>query len=288
VVLREFTLALPRGYRRHEVLDFYARDPESVSERVGADGLVKCAFIDGATALLEIRFAGAAAVCASDAEDLSAAARVAARMLGIEANAEEFETRFMDDPLLGPLIARQRGLRIPLTPDPWEALAWAIMGQQISLKVAVMLRRNLIAAVGSIHESGLRAHPLPAVVAAMDVSALRALKFSGSKAEYLLAAARAIESGALPVHEMHAMPVERAASLASAVRGIGPWTVQYFFLRGLGLLDCLPAGDAGLAQGLGRITGVRPGEKQIREMMARFAPWRSLATYHVWASLKQE
>jgi AraC family transcriptional regulator, regulatory protein of adaptative response / DNA-3-methyladenine glycosylase II len=81
--------------------------------------------------------------------------------------------------------------------------------------------------------------------------------------------------------------VERASSLASAVRGIGPWTVQYFFLRGLGLLDCLPAGDAGLAQGLGRITGARPNEKQIGEMMARFAPWRSLATYHVWASLKE-
>jgi 3-methyladenine DNA glycosylase/8-oxoguanine DNA glycosylase len=208
-------------------------------------------------------------------------------MLGLHADASEFERRFIEDPLLGALIAKQQGLRIPLTPDPWEALAWAIMGQQISLKVAVMLRRNLIASKGSLHPGGLRAHPSAATVAAMDVAALRALKFSGSKAEYLLAAARAIESGALPVHEMHAMPVDRAASLASAVRGIGPWTVQYFFLRGLGLSDCLPSGDAGLAQGLARVCGARPTEKQIREMMARFAPWRSLATYHVWASLKE-
>ena len=286
MALREFTLALPKGYRCREVLDFYARDPESVSERVSANTLIKCALIDGLPVVLEIDFTEDTALCASDAEDLAAAKRVVTRMLGIETDAEEFEKRFIDDPLLGPLIARQRGLRIPLTPDPWEALAWAIMGQQISLKVAVMLRRNLIAAKGSRHDSGLRAHPSSAVVATMNVAGLRELKFSGSKAEYLVAAARAIESGALPVHEMHAMPVERAASLASAVRGIGPWTVQYFFLRGLGLLDCLPAGDAGLAQGLGRITGTRPSEKQIREMMGRFAPWRSLATYHVWVSLK--
>jgi 3-methyladenine DNA glycosylase/8-oxoguanine DNA glycosylase len=288
VVRREFTVALPKGYRSNEVLDFYARDPESVSERVVVDTLIKCALIDCSPALLEIRLSEDFALCVSDAADLAAAERVVARMLGLEADAEEFERHFIDDPLLGPLIARQRGLRIPLTPDPWEALAWAIMGQQISLKVAVILRRNLIAARGSPHESGLRAHPSSGEVAAMDVATLRALKFSRSKAEYLLAAARAIESGALPVLEMHAMPVERAASLASAVRGIGPWTVQYFFLRGLGLLDCLPAGDAGLAQGLARICGTRPNEKEIRDTMARYAPWRSLATYHVWASLKDE
>jgi 3-methyladenine DNA glycosylase/8-oxoguanine DNA glycosylase len=70
------------------------------------------------------------------------------------------------------------------------------------------------------------------------------------------------------------------------VRGIGPWTIQYAFLRGFGFADCLPAGDAGLAQGLGRLSGERPDEPEIRETMSRFAPYRSLATYHVWASLK--
>ena len=186
---------------------------------------------------------------------------------------------------LGPIVSRQRGLRIPLTPDPWEALAWAIMGQQISVKMAVLLRRNLITAAGALHPSGLRAHPSAETVAGLGVSDLRSLKFSGSKADYLTGAARAVAEGKLPLHRMHEMPVEEAARLAQAVRGIGPWTVQYFFLRGLGLPDCLPAGDAGLAQGLGRICGERPTESKIREMMARFSPWRSLATYHVWASL---
>jgi 3-methyladenine DNA glycosylase/8-oxoguanine DNA glycosylase len=285
--MREFVLQLPAGYRRSEVLDFYARDALSVSERVAPDGLDKCTLVQGAPALLEIRFVeGDRAICRTDASDLDLARHAIARMLGLDSGAEEFERLFAGDALLGPLIARQRGLRIPLTPDPWEALAWAIMGQQISLKVAVMLRRNLISSAGELHSSGLRAHPAAATVAAMDVETLRTLKFSGSKAEYLLAAARAVATGALPLHEMKEMPVEDAAKLAGAIRGIGPWTIQYFFLRGLGLSDCLPAGDAGLAQGLARISGTRPSEAAIRSMMARFSPWRSLATYHVWASLK--
>jgi 3-methyladenine DNA glycosylase/8-oxoguanine DNA glycosylase len=286
-VTSRFVLSLPVGYRRQELLDFYARDPLSVSESISADGMRKCALIAGRAALLEIRFEGENAICQTDASDLPAARRSIVRMLGLDSEAAAFEERFGGDPLLGSLIERQRGLRIPLTPDPWEALAWAIMGQQISLKVAVLLRRNLITAAGELHASGLRAHPSATAVAAWDVPGLRELKFSGSKAEYILAAARAVASGELPVDRMHAMPVAEAIQLADAVRGIGPWTIQYFFLRGLGLSDCLPAGDAGLAQGLARICGTRPSEAAIRDLMARYSPWRSLATYHVWASLKQ-
>ena len=281
----EFVLALPEGYRRREPLAFYSRDPLSVSERAFPHGLDKCAAIAGSPALLEIRFDADCAVCRTDAPDTEAARRAIVRMLGIDSDAAAFEQAFADDPLLGPIVCRQRGLRIPLTPDPWEALAWAIMGQQISVKMAVLLRRNLITAAGALHPSGLRAHPSAETVAGLGVSDLRSLKFSGSKADYLTGAARAVAEGKLPLHRMHEMPVEEAARLAQAVRGIGPWTVQYFFLRGLGLPDCLPAGDAGLAQGLGRICGERPTESKIREMMARFSPWRSLATYHVWASL---
>jgi len=181
-VTRTFTLPLPQGYRRKQILDFYARDPRSVGERVEHDLLDKCILVGGLPALLEIRFEDNAAICQTDATDAAAARRAAVRMLGIDSAADEFENLFIGDPLLGALIERQRGLRIPLTPEPWEALAWAIMGQQINLKFAVMLRSNLIEASGNLHPCGLRAHPSAATVASLDVPSLRALKFSGSKA----------------------------------------------------------------------------------------------------------
>ena len=80
-------------------------------------------------------------------------------MLGSSADASAFERQFAGDRSLA-ASSSTGGLRIPLTPHPWEALAWAIMGQQISLKAAVALRRELIAAFGLLHAaSGLRAHP---------------------------------------------------------------------------------------------------------------------------------
>ncbi|HEX4136839.1 MAG TPA: Ada metal-binding domain-containing protein [Bryobacteraceae bacterium] len=288
---REFVLRLPVGYRFREVLDFYGRDPESVGEQVFADGFRKAVTIDGRAALIEISFEKDSAVVHSarvqvDDENAFAAHRAVVRMLGLDSDAAGFERQFAGDPLLGALVHRQRGLRIPLTPEPWEALAWAIVGQQISLKAAVRLRRALIAALGMRHASGLRAHPTAEAVAALDVEALRKLKFSGSKAEYLIAAAKAVARGELPIANLRDRSVRHSARLLGNVRGIGPWTIQYVFLRGFGFADCLPAGDAGLAQGLGRLSGERPEEARVRETMERFAPHRSLATYHVWASLK--
>jgi AraC family transcriptional regulator, regulatory protein of adaptative response / DNA-3-methyladenine glycosylase II len=283
---REFVLRLPAGYRFREVLDFYGRDPLSVSEAISINGLKKALLIDGQASLVEISFGGGSAAVRVDGGNAFAAHRAVVRMLGIDADAAGFERQFAEDPLLGELFRRQHGLRIPLTPEPWEALAWAIMGQQISLKAAVALRRGLIATLGAPHSSGLRAHPAAADVAKLDVEALRALKFSRSKAEYLIAAAQAVASGELPIANLRELSANHSARLLGNVRGIGPWTIQYAFLRGFGFADCLPAGDAGLAQGLGRLGGERPDEPRIREAMARFAPYRSLATYHVWASLK--
>jgi 3-methyladenine DNA glycosylase/8-oxoguanine DNA glycosylase len=275
----DFVVPLPESYRSDEVLGFYGRDVPGVSEQVFPGGLRKALLVGGTPVEISIRFHGNSASCAVAGASAADALPVVHRMLGLMGDGTKFEELFADDPLIGVVVARQRGLRIPLTPDPWEALAWAIMGQQISVKMAVVLRRELILAAGSQHAGGLYAHPPAAVVAELDVDTLRGLKFSRSKAEYLIAAAQAVASGAVRLEE-------GSADALTSIRGIGPWTLQYLSLRGLGLPDCLPAGDVGLARGLERLTGKRPSEREIREMMARFAPYRSLATYHVWASLK--
>ena len=282
----EFDIPLPEGYRPEEVLRFFGRDPAGVSEHVEGQCVTKCTLIDGRPAVVRFQLGPGVARCTTDAPNAFAAHRIAVRMLGLDAAAEEFERGFGEDELLGAIIRRQRGLRIPLTPAPWEALAWAICGQQISVKAAVALRRELITAAGTLHASGLRTHPEPDQVAALDEATLRCLKFSRSKAEYMVAAARAVASGEVPLDSMRTFSAVRAARMLKAIRGVGEWTVQYTFLRGLAFTDCLPTGDVGLARGLEAVCGDRPDAKRIGVLMSRYAPFRSYATYHVWSSLK--
>lgn len=280
----QFTLRLPTDYRTREVLDFFGRDKESVSERVSSHGFTKCFDVDGRAVSVEVDFAKTSAICQTDTNCSYAAHRAVRRMLGFESDAAAFDRQFSGDAALGSMFRRQRGLRIPCTPEPWEALGWAIMGQQISLQAAVALRRGLILTLGQPHPNGLRAFPTAEAVANADVDLLRTLKFPASKAEYLLAAARAVANGDVPLNRIRQLSARHAARLLGAIRGVGPWTIQYVFLRGAAFADCLPAGDAGLARGLS-VDGQRPNESGVREALNRFSPFRSLAACHVWASL---
>src|SRR5690606_34179402 len=137
-------------------------------------------------ALLSIRFESRRAQAeltvdglAPDAQPLLSA--LAGRMLGLTQNVEEFEERHADHPLLGPLIARNRGLRIPVSASPFEALVWAITGQQISVSAAIAIRRRLIEAAGPRHSSGLLCHPDATRILALGEEGLRLAGFSSAK-----------------------------------------------------------------------------------------------------------
>jgi 3-methyladenine DNA glycosylase/8-oxoguanine DNA glycosylase len=56
-----------------------------------------------------------------------------------------------------------------------------------------------------------------------------------------------------------------------------------------GFADAAPVGDSALATALQRLHQLpeRPDADQTARLMSRFAPHRSLATMHLWTSLKE-
>jgi 3-methyladenine DNA glycosylase/8-oxoguanine DNA glycosylase len=279
-----FELQLPAGYRLPEALAFHGRDAQSVSERVAGTRLSKAFLCEGQASVLVLLFKdGAVEVSLSGAAGEAAMAKAhdaALRLLGSRGDPSAFE-------VLHPALARGReGLRVLLTLEPFEALVWAILGQQVNLAFAFALRRDLIRLVGVPATEGLIAHPDAERVAALEVADLQALRCSRRKAEYLLHAATEVASGRLLLDSRATQPEMERDLLA--LRGIGPWTAQYVLMRGLGFPDCVPVGDAGLTLALQRWFGLetRPDGPETLSLMERFAPHRSLATFHLWASLK--
>ncbi|HLP29728.1 MAG TPA: hypothetical protein VK150_00105, partial [Geothrix sp.] len=176
--------------------------------------------------------------------------------------------------------------RIPLTPDVWECLVWAILGQQVNLAFAYALRRDLNRLAGVPAGDGLIAHPDAPRIASLRIEELQALRFSRRKAEYLVHAAGEVASGRLDLEGL--TTATGAARALLSLRGCGPWTAQYVLMRGLGFRDGVPVGDAGLTLALQRWFALeaRPDAAETLRLMAAFAPHRSLATFHLWASLK--
>lgn len=290
----DFEILLPSGYDPAPTLQFLGRDPQSTSEWVRGDGFLKTVRLgEGRPARLTVEITAGVARCRVEpaAGNGEEAARIARRLLGlVGADPAEFVDRLRDVPGYGDLrrlAAGREGLRIPLTADLFEGLAWAIIGQQINLAFATVLRRRLIEGWGEAAGEGYRVFPTPAAVAALAPADLLPLQFSRRKAEYLIGISRDVVSGVLPLAVMASETAEKVERRLLAIRGIGPWSAQYVLLRAWGFADCTPAGDSALATALQRFFRLdhRPGPDEVRALLAPFAPYRSLATCHFWASL---
>ena len=80
------------------------------------------------------------------------------------------------------------------------------------------------------------------------------------------------------------MEDEAIVDRLTAVRGVGPWTVQMLLMFGLGRPDVLPDTDLGIRKGYARAFGleVLPVPAEIRARAERWRPWRSAASWYLW------
>lgn len=285
------SIALPPGYRVADILAFHGRDAEGLSERVEPDRIRKGVMVDGVPVLLDVRFGDTQAACQIHADGkLSARGKqlvddALLNILALRIDPAPFLKAVRKDALLGPLAKRQPGLRIVQSATIFEALTWAIIGQQINLTFAIALRRTFIAQAGRAHSSGLWCYPEAGDVARLAPEELTSRKFSRSKAETLLRLASLVKAGALTLERDTDLDATCAALLA--VKGIGPWTVNYALLRGYGYADCSLHGDVAIRAAFQHLLGEesKPDMARTEALLAQYKPHRTMAAAHLWASL---
>jgi len=284
-------IALPAGYRVADVLAFHGRDLEGVAEQVSATGLRKGVMLGGVPTVLEIAFEKDAAACRIVPDGPATPALTAQandallNILGLRIDPAGFAACAHADAALGALLARQPGLRIVQSATVFEALTWAIIGQQINLTFAIALRRTLIGLAGRPHTSGLWCYPEAPDVARLAPQELTSRKFSKAKADTILRVAQLAADGDLSLDRSRD-PAYVSEQLL-AIKGIGPWTVNYVLLRGYGYPDCSLHGDVAVRAALHRLIGSaeRPTMPEAERLLQRYAPHRTMAAAYLWASL---
>ncbi len=223
----------------------------------------------------------------------AASLRVVEGALGGACPVRPFYRACGEDPLLSDAIRDFRGLRIAGWPSLWEALVTAILCQQVNLRFAYDIRRELALALGSRARIAGAVHvafPTPRSVGALRPRALQRFRLSGGKTRAILGLARAFETGTLEERAIAALPDEAAIEALVAFPGVGRWTAEVALLRGLGRADAFPAGDLGvvkyLAVGLlGR--SARAAEEEMRRLAERWKPHRGLALVYAYAELSR-
>ncbi len=290
---RDFRLRLPRGFRPQDGLLQLGRDAASISERADAKNAELSLSLDNRAARLSIKFGPAHAHCsvASPRKPSNAAMReahsVALRIFGLRSNPQTFEQQSPNKSLVTRLVGARSGLRIPLTPNLFQCMTWAVVGQQVNLPFAFALRRRLIDLAGTDAGNGLKLHPSPTQVAQLEPEDLTPHQFSRRKAEYLIDLSRSICKSKLQLSGHFEIGVPALEAHLLSQRGLGPWSVNYILMKGLGLGDCVPWGDSGLNASLEQFFALegRPDRLQTAVLMENFRPFRSLASFHFWKRL---
>lgn len=190
------------------------------------------------------------------------------------------------DPVMADLTQRYFGDR-PISPcNLWESLAWAIIGQQITVSFAYTLKEALVR-LGGRTFNGYPAFPGPERVAALRYEELQAEKYARRKAEYLIDIARAIAAGSLDLESLAALPFEEAVGGLVKLRGVGRWTAESL-LMDAGRLEAFPADDVGIRNAVQRFYGLdhQPTPTEVRALGRAWSPYTSLACFYLWLGLR--
>jgi len=162
----------------------------------------------------------------------------------------------------------------------FHSLASAIIGQQLSVKAADTIQQRVMQAASN---------PLtPNSYLGADEERLRSAGLSKPKISYIRNLAEAIGNG-LSKRRLQVLADADAVARLTAVKGIGAWTAEMYLIFGLKRMDVLSLGDAGL-QRAARIlyNHGQPREGLLMQIGEAWRPYRSVASWHLWRSLKNE
>jgi DNA-3-methyladenine glycosylase II len=197
---------------------------------------------------------------------------VVLKLLGAEFELEPFYRWAIErQPVIADLTVKLAGFRPPLQPDPFEALITSITAQQVSLFSAVAIRNRLIQEFGT-PVGGAWAFPTRERIAAAKEAQLVKVGFTRRKAEYAVGLARS----ELDLHELAMFDDDAVRERITALRGLGPWTAEWFLARHLARPHAWPAGDLALRKAADVLFGV-----EVASLGPLLAPFQNLSAHYM-------
>ncbi len=293
---RSILLQPPNEFDFSQCLKFLTRSPLELCHTVETQTLIKPVKFDNEIILLKIRSSNNGNLCIdflTPRPKKSIRARVAKYVwdwFDLNTDLKPFYRMAGRDPILKHVAKDLHGLRMITICDLFEALCWAMIGQQINLTFAYTLKKRLVESFGEKIVSNQKPYylfPTPQTVSRLAIADLRRMQFTGRKSEYIIELAQKIESGQLTKNALlDEDQFETARKELILLRGVGKWTAEYVCLRCLGDPGAFPVDDIGLQNAIKRQLGLKekPSVAEIHRYAAAWKNWRAYATFYLWSS----
>lgn len=185
------------------------------------------------------------------------------------------------DPKLAKIIDLVGEYQIRKSRNYYESLVEAIITQQLAGSAAKAISNRFRRLYG-------KSFPKPIDVINTTDSKLRKTGLSRPKIKYIKELSKAIKAKKLKMRSISKLSDEEVIERLTQVKGVGRWTAEMFLIFSLGRMDVLPVGDLGLRKGIQLYNSADelPDAAEIEKLAERWRPYRTVATWYLWKSLK--
>jgi len=183
------------------------------------------------------------------------------------------------DSKLKELIEFHGTFKLPKQKNLCLYLCYSIMSQQLSTKVARVIKNRFIDLYGC--------EPTPQQIIETPFEKLRGIGMSNAKTNYVLNVARfEIENGLDP-KKLFKMSNEEVIAYLTQIKGVGKWTAEILLMFALGREDLFAIDDLGLYQAVIGLYDLKHRKKKImREKILKiseqWSPYRTYACIYLW------
>ncbi len=178
------------------------------------------------------------------------------------------------------MLIRQHGMfRLQKQKNLWLYLCYSIMSQQLSTKVADVIRRRFVDLYGN--------EPTPLEVLETNAEKLRSIGLSNAKVQYVQNVARFELTHGISHKKLAGLSNEEVILYLTRIKGVGKWTTEMLMMFALGREDVFAQDDLGLQQSMIELYRLKCRKKKtlieaLQKISAPWAPYRTYACLYLW------
>ena len=191
----------------------------------------------------------------------------------------EYVAHLSKDQQLKKLIEAHGLLQLKKQKNLYLYLCYSIMSQQLSTKVADVIRKRFIDVYGG--------EPTARQIVETPFEKLRAIGLSNAKVNYVQNVARFELDKGMSHQKLSRMTNEEVIEYLTQIKGVGRWTTEMLLMFALCREDVFALDDLGLQQAVIKLYDLKHRKKKIMnarilKIAEQWSPYRTYACMYLW------
>ncbi|MBE8362800.1 DNA-3-methyladenine glycosylase family protein [Leptospira borgpetersenii] len=184
------------------------------------------------------------------------------------------------DPITKKLVDSIGPCKLQTIGNPYQVLIKSVLGQQLSVKVALTFERRLISLAGS------KKIPPPDRILMIPNEELKKIGVSQAKIETIQRIAEAYLNRDITDSKLRKLEDSDVLNLLCSFKGVGPWTAEMVLIFALDRWDHFSINDLILRKSVEKHYGIsKDNKKEIQHFLMSYSPFRTILSWYLWADM---